>query len=311
MSKYELIKIGKNEIDLHNHIQVALANIPLNDSYVEAGYLNKPILTKERFNLLTKLLNEIANYKKNHGKKIDLMIFPEVSIPRTWEPMLVTWARTHDIGVIAGLEHRLNSKNQGLNEILAALPYRTPNGSIACAPIRRLKKFYSPEEIFILENERIEIPTNECEKVLLQLFHWRGASFAIYNCFELTSIEHRSLFKAKVDFIVGTQFNRDTNYFSNIIESASRDLHCYVIQVNDSRFGDSRIVSPSKTEKMNPLKIKGGDNHTFLTMSLDLQSLRTHQRKKYGLQKDSQQFKPTPPGFSMDDLNERVNLGII
>lgn len=33
----------------------------------------------------------------------------------------------------------------------------------------------------------------------------------------------------------------------------------------------------------------------FITMNLDLKSLRDHQRKGYGLQKDSIGFKPTPP----------------
>ncbi len=112
-----------------------------------------------------------------------------------------------------------------------------------------------------------------------------------------------------MDFIVCSEFNKDVNYFSNIVESAARDLHCYVIQVNDSQFGDSRVVSPSKTERMNPLRIKGGENTTFLTMRLDLKSLREHQRKGYGLQKDSKDFKPTPPGLKVEDVKERIQLG--
>lgn len=138
------------------------------------------------------------------------------------------------------------------------------------------------------------------------LFRWRGASFAIYNCFELASIEDRALFKGKVDFIVASEFNRDINYFSSIVESAARDLHCYVVQVNDSRFGDSRVVSPSRSESMNPLRIKGGDNLTFLTTSLNFKALRAHQRKGYGLQKDSKEFKPTPPGFPLEELQIRI-----
>ena len=157
-----------------------------------------------------------------------------------------------------------------------------------------------------LTNEGFKVPT---KKDPYHLFRWRGASFAIYNCFELASIEDRTIFKGKVDFIVASEFNRDTTYFSNIVESAARDLHCYVVQVNDSKFGDSRVVSPSKSESMNPLRIKGGDNLTFLTMNLNLKALRTHQRKGYGLQKDSKDFKPTPPGFPMNELKARIALG--
>ncbi|MBA3755749.1 MAG: hypothetical protein H0X02_05750, partial [Nitrosomonas sp.] len=126
-------------------------------------------------------------------------------------------------------------------------------------------------------------------KSAYQLFQWRGASFAIYHCFELACLEDRAIFKAKVDFIVCSEFNSDVNYFSNIVESAARDLHCYVIQVNSAQFGDSRVVSPSKTEKLNPLRIKGGDNQTFLTMELPLQKLLSHQRKEYAGCKKNQE----------------------
>ncbi len=44
-------------------------------------------------------------------------------------------------------------------------------------------------------------------------------------------------------------------------------------------------------------------------MSLNLKALRDHQRKDYGLQKDSQDFKPTPPGLNLEDVITRINLG--
>lgn len=307
MPKYDEVSIGSDMPDLHKNIQIAIANIQVLSEQVEASYLGNPIITQRRFKVLTKLLNDISRYRTQAGDKINLLIFPEVSIPYAWEATITSWARKHNIGVICGLEHRVNRRRVAFNEVLAALPYRTRNGRTACTPTRRLKRCYSPDERSVLEGERLRVPPSNRDPY--QLFRWRGASFAIYNCYELTSIEERSLFKGKVDFIVATEFNRDVNYFSNIVESAARDLHCYIIQVNDSQFGDSRVVSPSKTEKMNPLRIKGGDNLTFLTMSLDLQSLRVHQRKRYELQKDSDDFKPTPPGFKIEDVSNRIRLG--
>lgn len=306
MAKFDVITMGADSSDLHGSIQIALANIPVSFADIEASYLGKPNLSRARLKPFSNLLNEISSYRGMGKSRIDLVIFPEVSVPHAWEAMLVAWARKHRIGVICGLEHRINSKGQALNEVLAALPYRSGSGHWTCVPIRRLKRFYSPEEEFILTNEGLKLPT---KKNPYHLFRWRGSSFAIYNCFELASIEDRSLFKGKVDFIVASEFNRDVSYFSNIVESAARDLHCYLVQVNDSRFGDSRIVSPSRSDSMNPLRIKGGDNLTFLTMSLNLKALRAHQRKGYGLQKESKDFKPTPPGFSIEDLQARMALG--
>jgi predicted amidohydrolase len=307
MLKYVEIKVGLDIPDHHSNIQIALANIPVDPKQVEASYLRNPALTRKRFKTLANLLNDISLYRGQNDKKIDLLIFPEVSIPYDWQSMIVAWARKHDIGVICGLEHRVNRENEALNAVLAALPYKVASHHKACVPIRRLKRRYSPEESFVLENEKLVVPAENRESY--QLIRWRGASFAVYNCYELASIEDRSIFKGKVDFIVATEFNKDVNYFSNIIESAARDLHCYVIQVNDSQFGDSRVVSPSKSEKMNPLRIKGGENLTFLTMRLDLKGLRSHQRKGYGLQKDSKDFKPTPPGFKDADVKARIQLG--
>ena len=306
MPTFDLVTVGASTSDLHESIRIALANIPVSASDIEASYLGKPNLSRARLKPFTSLLNEVSIYRDKGKRKIDIVVFPEVSVPHAWESMLVAWARKHRIGVVCGLEHRVNGRNHALNEVLAALPYQTPSGHWNCVPIRRVKRFYSPGEEFILLNEGLKVPDKMDP---YHLFRWRGASFAIYNCYELASIEDRSLFKGKVDFIVASEFNRDTNYFSNIVESASRDLHCYVVQVNDSRFGDSRIVSPSKSESMNPLRIKGGDNLTFLTMSLNLKSLRTHQRKGYGLQKDSKDFKPTPPGFPLNELQTRIALG--
>lgn len=306
MAKFDEVTAGTDTTDLHGTIQIALANIPLSSIDIESSYLGKPNLSRARLKPFTNLLNEISRYRGADESRIDLVIFPEVSVPHAWESMLVAWARRHRIGVVCGLEHRINAKGHALNEVLAALPYQTGSGYWSCIPIRRVKRFYSPEEEFILINEGLKLPA---KRDPYHLFRWRGASFAIYNCYELASIEDRSLFKGKVDFIVASEFNRDINYFSNIVESASRDLHCYVIQVNDSRFGDSRVVSPSKSESMNPLRIKGGDNLTFLAMNLNLKSLRTHQRKGYGLQKESKEFKPTPPGFSLAELQVRIALG--
>ncbi|MCF3651772.1 hypothetical protein [Synoicihabitans lomoniglobus] len=260
---------------------------------------------------MDQLLNDVLRYSTRHPTaRIDLLILPEVSVPHAWATFITRWAREHQIGVVCGLEHRIDRSGNAWNELLAALPYRAPNGTKACVPVLRLKRHYSPYETFVLDNNSLTV-ADRPNKSLYQLIQWRGASFALYNCYELTSLVDRSLFKARVDFIVASEYNPDVSYFSNIVESAARDLHCFVVQVNSADFGDSRVVSPAPTEKQknSPLRIKGGDNQTFLTMELPLKRLRDHQRLGYGLQKDSKEFKPTPPDFSPTQVLRRINLG--
>lgn len=303
------ISIGSRTPDLHAVLRVAVGHLTVDETNIEGSFMGAPNISLQRKKMLSELLNDVVKHGVRHpDQRPDLLVLPEVSVPHRWATFITRWAKNHQIGVICGLEHRIDSDLFAWNELLAALPFRGPKGSKECAPIQRLKKHYSPDEDFQLTNNNLKVPKFSSNS-RYQLFQWRGASFAVYNCYELASLEDRCLFKGMVDFIVCSEFNKDVNYFSSIVESAARDLHCYVIQVNSAQFGDSRVVSPSKTEKLNPLRMKGGDNQTFLTMQLPLQLLRSHQLKQYGLQKDSQEYKPTPPDFDSKKVESRISLG--
>lgn len=309
MKPFLKISIGASTPDLHGGIRVAVGHLTVKEKDIEGSFMGAPDVSRQRKKVLSELLNDVVKHGVRHPEqRVDLLILPEVSVPHRWATFITQWTKAHQVGVICGLEHRIDSRSRAWNELLAALPFRGTKGTRECAPVRRLKKHYSPEEDFQLTNNRLAVPKLR-SRSRYQLFQWRGASFAVYNCYELASLDDRCLFKGMVDFIVCSEFNKDVNYFSNIVESAARDLHCYVIQVNSAQFGDSRVVSPSKTEKLNPLRIKGGDNQTFLTMRLPLQQLRSHQLKRYGLQKDSKEYKPTPPDFDPAEIEKRIRLG--
>ena len=102
------------------------------------------------------------------------------------------------------------------------------------------------------------------------------------------------------------EWNQDTNYFANIIESLSRDLHCYCVQANMSEYGDSRITQPTKTEKKDIVKIKGGDNDTVIVGTIDIHSLREFQIKEYNLQKEDKSFKFTSPNFNRSVVEAKI-----
>jgi len=109
----------------------------------------------------------------------------------------------------------------------------------------RIKNHYSPAEIEQLIGNHLKVPDTKYWNY--DKFVWRGAHFACYNCYELADIEYRSIFKSKVDLLIASVYNKDVNYFSNIVESVSRDVHCYFIQVNSSNYGDTRVTQPTKT----------------------------------------------------------------
>jgi hypothetical protein len=106
--------------------------------------------------------------------------------------------------------------------------------------------------------------------------------------------------------IVAVECNKDTNYFGNIVESLSRDLHCYCVQVNTSEYGDSRITQPMKQEMQDLLVVKGGLNSSLLIGEIDVQGLREFQLKDYSL-KESGDFKPLPPDYNKEIVRRKID----
>ena len=124
----------------------------------------------------------------------------------------------------------------------------------------------------------------------------------------MTSIIERSMFQSYADFLIAIEWNRDVNYYSNILESLSRDIHCYCVQVNSSDYGDSRITKPSKTEEKDIMRTKGGINSTILVDEIDIGKMRDFQLKEYELQANDRSFKPTPPGFDPEIVLKKIKM---
>ena len=107
--------------------------------------------------------------------------------------------------------------------------------------------------------------------------------------------------------IVAIEYNKDTNYFSNIAEATCRDLHCFFVQANTSEYGDSRVVEPRETQLMNPVRVKGGENNVILRYKLDIAGLRAFQIQRLPYQLNNKAFKTTPPDFDHEKADERGN----
>lgn len=277
-------------------VKVAIVNIKLPESNIKSSILGPCNLSKDRRAILFKLFNQAIE------EKVDLIVFPELAIPFQWLPLLLNQAAKKNIGIITGLEYAITN-NTAYNFLVTILPYEDKY-SKSCLFKARLKNYYSPEEIEVLRGYRLNMPVTN--QVKYNIFHWRNMSFVCYNCFELARIEDRALFKSQVDFITASTYNKDTNYFSDIIGSWSRDLHCYIIQANTSHYGDSRIISPRKSVEKNIVQIKGGENSTILTAKLHLEDLRDFQMMGYNLQMKDKRFKPTPPGFNRHYVKQRM-----
>jgi hypothetical protein len=295
INTYKISIIEKTKRD-GKKVSIGLANMKINTDDIIASYhpLKKPNTSAARKRVIFELINNAITFPS-----CDLLVFPEVSIPFSWLPMMIQQSRVKGIGMVFGLEHIVRG-GYASNYIVTALPFSTPNGYSKCLPSIRLKNYYSPQEEYDLSRLNLNKPNQD---IYYERFIWKNIHFSCYNCYELTDIHHRGIFRSLVDMVIAVEWNSDVNYYSNIIESCSRDLHCYLVQSNTSQFGDSRVTIPVKTEKMNLVRFKGGNNAVLVKQDLDFSELIDFQLKKYC--PDDDRYKPKPAGYETENVFNR------
>ncbi|PIT21333.1 hypothetical protein BGI36_06720 [Snodgrassella communis] len=292
------LKIKENYYK-NNTLALAIANLKVSETDINSAIRKdqRPNLSFQRQEELYFMLNSAIK------EKADIFVLPEVSIPVSWLPFMVTFARRHQIGLIFGLEHWVNN-NYAYNLLIEALPFKNSDKYKSCVMTARIKNHYAPAELELIDTLRLKAGNKISDSdAFYHKVSWRGVSFATYNCFELSDITHRVLFKSEIDLLIACVWNKDTNYYQHILESAVRDLHCYTVQANTSQYGGSCVLRPAKTESKTLLYVKGGDNACILTTHLDIKKLREFQYKSKPSAKDG--FKHLPPGYDCEAVLDR------
>ena len=281
--------------------RIAVANIRVDSTSINAALRQdiSPDISLDREQHLYDMLNAAVR------ERADMLVMPEVSLPVSWLPSLVSFSRQHQIAIIFGLEHWVGN-GLAYNLLFELLPGISKDGYKTCVVAARVKNHYAPQELELIANVGLKPATDLVQVQNYQRTVWRGVSFASYNCFELSDMGHRVLFKSEIDLLVACVWNRDTNYYDHILESAVRDLHCYVVQVNTSQYGGSCVMRPASTERKRMMYVKGGENAVILTTNIDVFSLREFQHTSQA--GGGSLFKKLPPGFSHDVVLKRSTL---
>jgi len=275
-------------------LKLAIANVRLKHDNFERVVKENPDRSYKRYEHVSRIINGAID------EHADMVIMPEAFIPFEWLSTVARTCARNNIVLVTGVEH-VKIGNRIFNLTAVILPYNDWMNKNAYISFH-LKTHYAPAE-------KQEINGYRLKEVLgshYELYKWYGCYFPVYCCYELTSIIERSMFQSYADFLVAIEWNRDVNYYSNILESLSRDIHCYCVQVNSSDYGDSRITKPSKTEAKDIMRTKGGINSTILVDEIDIGRMRNFQLKEYELQAMDKSFKSTPPGFDPDIVLKKI-----
>lgn len=277
-----------------NKLRLAIANVRLQHGNFNRLVKDDPNRDYQRYRDISKIVNAAIN------EHADMIIMPEAFMPFEWLPTVARTCARNDLALITGIEH-IKVKDKIYNLTAVVLPYDEFMNKSAYISFH-LKTHYAPSEKQEINGYRLkEMVGNHYE-----LYKWSGCYFSVYCCYELTSIIERAMFQSYADFLIAIEWNRDVNYYSNILESLSRDIHCYCVQVNSSDYGDSRITKPSRTDDKDIMRTKGGLNSTILVDEIDIGQMRDFQLKEYSLQALDKRFKPTPPGFRPDVILKKI-----
>ncbi len=289
---------GQFEVDKKNKCanpKISFANTEVKEGNILKSILGNPNLTADRYHQLASIL------KKAREEKTDMILFPECFIPFNLLSTLARYSTDNQTLLISGLEH-ITVNKASFNFVVSIIPVEV-NGIKDATVVLRLKNNYSPSEENLINKNHLIVPKTTTPKI--QIINWRNIYFSVCYCFEMANITHREHLKSKIDLLIGIEWNKDIPYFSNIVESASRDLHCYVAQVNTSNFGDTRLTQPKESAIKDILRLKGGLNDVILIGEIDIASLRSFQRIKSSINM-SKEFKPLPPDFLLSEVIRRI-----
>lgn len=295
----QILEVQNKKLKSAAKIKIAITNFKVHNDYWKQSVIQKPIKTIERYNQLSQIVKEAVKKRANY------LILPELAIPQEWAWLISKKLLLNNISLISGVEYKHSTKKNGKTKVVRnSIMKFLVSDDIGFNYMR----FYRQDKTKGAHGESIELKNIANTKVSANKKHktkyiYKHGNFYFSSliCNELTDIKNRMKLRGKIDALFAIEWNKDIKTFNPLVESASLDIHSYVIQVNNRSYGDSRIRAPfSENYKRDIVRVKGGSHDYLIVGEIDIEKLRDFQSHNVS---PSKPFKPTPTGFKM--LEER------
>ena len=216
-------------------------------------------------------LHEIKNLIKTAKLKgANILVFPEFCLPNNYAFDIIKYSKKIGISIVCGLTHIIDTNKEVSNYVLVRDNYLDIS-------ILKQKNYFAEKEKYLC------IKNGFMYKESIYPFYYvidNGKfKYSVMTCFEATNINDRSILCDEIELLFMSVFNKDVNYFSNIIASYSRDASCFIVQSNPNCYGDSRITGPFSQINADIVKLKGGNNNYFVIGEVDFNSLVDKHKK--------------------------------
>lgn len=281
LNKHVLIKDNKINLDGYKTIANKMSLFRMLDACV--WYPRVRHLAQKNGQMFYRMVKEM--------KYVNFVVFPELYIPFEWLNDVMLYSKRIGVGVITGVKYCKND-NKLINSVACIIPFRDEKKYRYSTIFMREKNDYAPHEKELLLYSKYSDPTKETS--FNYIFEWNKIKFSILNCFELTDIKSRANLKSKVDIIFTPEYNRDIAYFSSIIESTSKDNGCFVVQVNSSNIGDTKIIAPFHSNYANICSISGGEKDSIHIGKINIDEyneFKAYEKSKDYIDKIKQEYQ--------------------
>ncbi len=283
---------------------IAVASWETNDDSFVAAVMRLPDPhARRRYQRLNHLLNTLISRPDNAG----YLILPELAIPPQWFMRIADKLKGRRISLIAGVEYLHYPKKRVRHQVWASLTH-DGLGFPSLMLYRQDKQspaLHEEQELHRLNGITLWTPDpwKNGKPPILEHGDFR---FAVMICSELTNIHYRAALRGKIDALFVPEWNRDTETFNSLVESSALDIHAYIIQCNNRRYGDSRIRAPYEDRwNRDVIRVKGGIHDYCIAGEINVQALRQFQSS---YRSPSKGYKPVPDGFNADMAFERKVL---
>jgi len=274
---------------------LALTSFEVTEDQWELAVTGSPDLSLDRY----RKLHAILNLASKADPKPTYILLPELAVPRSWMQSILRKVGGRNISLIAGLEYRVDLHNPAFLHNEAVISLRSNYlGYDSNLVILQPKQSPAWEEERLLKGlGRFLFNSGSATPSHPSYIHG-GFAFGVLICSELTDMANRLRFQGKIDALMIPEWNKDLVSFSALIESAALDVHAFIAQANNRKYGDTRLRGPMKEPyRRDIVRVKGGKNDYFVIAEIDYWALRKFQCHHTPPEGKNEIFKPFPKGF--------------
>ncbi|SHI91807.1 RNA-directed DNA polymerase [Flavobacterium terrae] len=264
-----------------------------------------------RFTRINRIINDILKECSRSKINVDYIVLPELSMPRQSILDIAKKLKSKGISLITGVEYEKeysqsiqnNYVGNVSNQLLYILNVNNGkyNDQIAIIQEKTIPAIHEESELFNVGGMRLNPKNN-----LKYIIEHNNFFFGGLICNDLLNIDYRQVLRGEIDTLFVVEWNQDIDMYNHIISATSNDLHCYVAQVNNRKYGDTRLRGPLKESyERDVARVRGGELDYFVVSSVNATALREFQRF---YRSPNKPFKPVPTGFKMSEERRKKDL---